>query len=621
MTRYKWIVAAAAMGFASGCSTGTLLPSDPPFCGDGIVLNAGEECDLGDANADDAACTSNCQLARCGDGLLYDAAEECDLGPANANDGACTASCRLAACGDGFLYAGEEDCDNGTSNGDDAACTSTCAKARCGDGLVWAGVEECDDGTFNLVGEVCTPLCRIARCGDGFLRREDEECDDGNPFGADGCGPTCRQQRVFTQDDADNRIRGESPDSRTGLQLTVLGDLDNDGRDDVGVMANAGVNDFVAHVLLDPLGISSMAKATTKLTGTQETRILGIEGVGDVDGDGRAEFALIVEYRDTQEHHGIHIFLDSPLGVASVDNADAVVLVSQTISGPPDIQISRVGDTNLDDRDDFLVVPRSTHPPGGGKGVAHLVTTVASGVQLLDDASSAVFLPEPGTNLVHAGPLGDVDGDGRADLFVQLVGPNGSGIYGFPGNSSGAQSSSQGTFVLEEAASTLGYARGSGDIDGDGWNDLVVAELRSSTELSRVHLFHGPLLGSRELTTSDFSITGELPGRSFVSRLVRPGDLNGDGKDEFGFASREDGFDTTTEGNAYLVQGPVSGGAQGRNSDVIIRLSDENLFLNEPRLDVGDVDGDGRADLVYAAPYDNEFRGEVFVLRGRTLFE
>nr|MBA3549382.1 hypothetical protein [Nannocystis sp.] len=94
-----------------------------PVCGDG-VLDPDEGCDNGPANADDADCTTQCQLASCGDGLLQAGVEDCDDGPANADDDACTLACAVAGCGDGLVQTGVEDCDDG--NADDAdACLNT----------------------------------------------------------------------------------------------------------------------------------------------------------------------------------------------------------------------------------------------------------------------------------------------------------------------------------------------------------------------------------------------------------------------------------------------------------------------------------------------------------------
>jgi cysteine-rich repeat protein len=67
------------------------------LCGDGEI-NQGEQCDDGDANTDDGACTSECRIAVCGDGLVYGEAEECDDGDNNVgNDesGGCSEECVL----------------------------------------------------------------------------------------------------------------------------------------------------------------------------------------------------------------------------------------------------------------------------------------------------------------------------------------------------------------------------------------------------------------------------------------------------------------------------------------------------------------------------------------------
>ncbi|WAS96255.1 hypothetical protein [Nannocystis punicea] len=101
----------------SGTSTTTGTTSVESYCGDG-VLDAGEACDDGPANADDGACTHQCAAAACGDGLVWAGVEACDLGDGNSSEyGGCD-SCRLAAhCGDGIVDEGLEVCDMGNLNG------------------------------------------------------------------------------------------------------------------------------------------------------------------------------------------------------------------------------------------------------------------------------------------------------------------------------------------------------------------------------------------------------------------------------------------------------------------------------------------------------------------------
>jgi cysteine-rich repeat protein len=129
---------------------GLVPPVDAMDCGDG-ELDPGEECDDGDLNAGDAACTTHCRIALCGDGLVHAGVEQCDEGLGNDDASLCTTHCRLAACGDGLVHAGVEQCDLGLYN-DDAygGCLPTCLWGpRCGDMVLQPDHEECDHGALN----------------------------------------------------------------------------------------------------------------------------------------------------------------------------------------------------------------------------------------------------------------------------------------------------------------------------------------------------------------------------------------------------------------------------------------------------------------------------------------
>ena len=156
-----------------------------PFCGDGTV-DDGEECDDGDDNADDAACTLSCVAAFCGDGLVWAGNEECD----DANDDnadTCVEGCLNASCGDGFVGPGETCDDQNDVNDDD--CSNECALASCGDGLVQMG-EECDDANADD-SDACLSTCTNAACGDGIVYVDNEDCDDGNADEFDDCTTLC----------------------------------------------------------------------------------------------------------------------------------------------------------------------------------------------------------------------------------------------------------------------------------------------------------------------------------------------------------------------------------------------------------------------------------------------
>lgn len=98
----------------------------------------------------------------CGDGKL-DAGEQCDDGDKNANTSTCTLACKKAVCGDGFVQSGVEECDQGAQNSNTGTCTLACKVGVCGDGLT-APSEGCDDGN-GVEADGCNPNCVVSGSG------------------------------------------------------------------------------------------------------------------------------------------------------------------------------------------------------------------------------------------------------------------------------------------------------------------------------------------------------------------------------------------------------------------------------------------------------------------------
>ena len=175
---------------AGDTSTGEPTTGPGPACGDGTV-DAGEDCDDGADNADDASCTSACKMAACGDGQVQAGVEGCDDGN-QVDDDACSDACALASCGDGEVQAGEA-CDDGNQSLTDE-CLSTCVLASCGDGALQAGVELCDDGNPDEA-DACLNSCVPAKCGDAVVQAGVEECDDANAEETDACLASCKSAK------------------------------------------------------------------------------------------------------------------------------------------------------------------------------------------------------------------------------------------------------------------------------------------------------------------------------------------------------------------------------------------------------------------------------------------
>ena len=184
--RVKSLPLLAALGGLPGClePTGHITDSDASSWSSGEATTSPSDTSstgeptttTGDSTEDP---TGDIVMPVCGDGMVGQG-EGCDDGEANAEDAACTPECEPNVCGDGYILAGAEDCDDGPLNADDAACTSGCKAAACGDGHVLANVEVCDDAMNDGSYGSCVADCsaRAAHCGDGILDSEKEECDD-----------------------------------------------------------------------------------------------------------------------------------------------------------------------------------------------------------------------------------------------------------------------------------------------------------------------------------------------------------------------------------------------------------------------------------------------------------
>lgn len=195
-------------------------------CGDGFIQTPGaftgstEECDDGfngsfydGPGAADDGCGVGCKNPPfCGDGDVQAAEEDCD--DPDGNNGAyngCKSDCTWGPyCGDG-LPGGSEACDNGidplTGNvgywpEPGVRCGYDCEDPPyCGDGTR-NGPEECDEGVAGNTGGYgqCKSDCKLApRCGDKKVQAAaGEACDDG-PIGSLACSATCQRRQEVTK--------------------------------------------------------------------------------------------------------------------------------------------------------------------------------------------------------------------------------------------------------------------------------------------------------------------------------------------------------------------------------------------------------------------------------------
>ena len=161
-----------------------------------------------------------------------------------------------------------------------------------------------------------------------------------------------------------------------------------------------------------------------------------------------------------------------------------------------------------------------------------------------------------------------------------------------------------------------------GDVNGDGYADLLVGAPGAGSTAGEVYLYFGQVsTGSTGglATTPALTITGLFAGDALGTALVGGGDVNGDGYADFlaGTPAASAGA-----GRVYLFLGGVSTGSTGGllPTPVFTATGEApNDFFGYSLAGLGDVNGDGLADAAIGS-YTNDAggadAGRVYVYLG-----
>lgn len=226
---------------------------------------------------------------------------------------------------------------------------------------------------------------------------------------------------------------------------------------------------------------------------------------------------------------------------------------------------------------------------------------------------------------------GDVTGDGRTDLVVDgfetSTGNGWNTNYLLPGTSSGLKAT--GAQALK-----AGLVTGIGDINGDGYGDIVSGQywnkaddgvtFPGGVDGGKVWITYGNASGAGSVTGITQN-TGDVPGTSEKNDQfgweIDLGDVNGDGYQDIVIGAPGENMGSIVDaGMVEIVYGSASGlntttGAQSfAQSTAGVPGADEksDLFGSDVKLD--DVTGDGRADLLVGSA-ENAYNGQVLMLK------
>ncbi len=339
-----------------------------------------------------------------------------------------------------------------------------------------------------------------------------------------------------------------------GTQGAVIADIDGDGKADV-LALNQTTGNFSVFLNTASAGsftTSSLASPVNVTTGTTPSYI----AVGDLDGDGKPDVAVSNYGSST-----VFVYLNT----STSGSVSFAAPISISTTNPQQI---RIADIDGDGRADLIVG----------------VLLSSTNVNIFRNTSSIGSLSFAGAYSMslgtHANTLavGDIDGDGKPDIVV--CEDNGGFLFVMQ------NTSVPGSISLVDATGALLSSLPLGielaDIDGDGKLDLVFGNsVSGSNNFTIVPNTSSP--GSFSLGSPlSFTTTHVL------AYSVKIADFDGDGKPDIAVSY-------TTNARVGLYRNTSTSGS--------FSLAPEVEFLVHSgtpnrEIAVGDLDGDGKADIV-----------------------
>ncbi len=356
-----------------------------------------------------------------------------------------------------------------------------------------------------------------------------------------------------------------------GIALANIGDLDGDSRPEIAVAAtgqDVGGNADQGRVYVFS-GLSGALLCTVDHPTPQAGAEFGygLAGIGDVDGDLIADFAVCAPLHDvpgTPEAGRLFVFAGSDCGLLyTVENPNL-----------PDYRphfgraIAAMGDVNDDGTPDFAVsAPYFQGGPYVGVGRAYMFSGV-DGSLLFE-----IIKPDPQPNAIPGttaqfANVGDVTGDGVADLAMaahlqDVMGTFDQGqAWVFSGADGSLHCTLDDPFPHPSALFGCNAVGGVGDVDGDSVPDIFVGAPRQDVDghdcQGQGFIFSGATCEVMAVFDHPFPQPGGPSGSWFPTFFAKVGDVDGNGASDFVVAAlAQDVGGNVDQGQMYVFGLPA----------------------------------------------------------------
>jgi len=402
----------------------------------------------------------------------------------------------------------------------------------------------------------------------------------------------------YMDETADIVLVGESYNEHFGSAVSSLGDLNNDGHDDIIVGAywydggTGRANVYYGNYQMDNI-------TDLYFTGEFTNNYFGISvsSAGDVNNDGFDDIIIGAQSHNNSTGRAYIYY-----GGIETDNIADVILNGEGTNSVFGCCVSGAGDINRDGYDDVIVgasiynnYTGAAYVYFGGPSMDNIVD-----LRMIGENSDDRF----GYTVSSAG---DINNDGFDDVIIGAINFNNIGrAYIYLG---GQNPDNEADLLIEgeTANSKFGIVSKAGDINNDGYDDIIIGGYGVNFFTGKAYLYYG---GQEPDNIVDIVYNGENEDDWFGCSLSTAGDVNNDGFDDILIGAF--GFNNTV-GRAYIYFG---GDIKDNVADIIFTGETTSNRFGYSVNEAGDINNDGYDDVIIGAYMYDNLAGRAYVYYG-----
>ncbi len=370
---------------------------------------------------------------------------------------------------------------------------------------------------------------------------------------------------------ADAHLEMDQAMALFGTDIAGAGDVNGDGFDDVivGAPSYDGGQPFegAAFIYFGGAGAFDLVRDAHLEANRANSQFgFSVAGAGDVDGDGFDDVVVGARsYTNGQSVEGAAYVYFGGAGAFDLA-ADAQVESNQTLA-QMGVSVASAGDVNGDGFDDVAIGAFRYANGEFNEGAAFLYFGGPGAFDLVADAQLESNQEGAVAGLSVAG-AGDVNGDGFDDVIVGVPGLEVNGIVSggaflYFGGAGAFDPTVDARLESNQSAARLGNnVAGAGDVNGDGYNDVILAAAdhdNGETDEGAAFVYLGGPGGFDLIADAHFE--ADQANAQFGTGVGGAGDVNGDGLDDMIVGARLYANGQVDEGAAFIYYGVATGPA------------------------------------------------------------